>query len=350
EHVVSEAAQVANDVLARCSHVHILATSREPLKVAGERAYRVPSLGASGAIALFAERARDADYRFELTDENVGVVAEICRRLDGIPLAIELAAARVNTLSLSTLRDKLDERFAVLTRANRIAVTRQQTMYAAIDWGYGLLSESEQRLFDRLSVFAGGCTIQAAEKVTTDGALPEPSIFELLSSLAEKSLIVPEDDGSQTRYRFLESTLAFALDKLRQRGEFETFAQRHARWVAELADNAAATRLSIPVEAWVRKFEPDLDNARSAFEWASKTNDLPLAARIACGFTAVWSMNHTTEEPRRWLEILVSRIDDTSDAATAANVWYTLSTVNFGIHSAEAAQRALALDPRDHDP
>lgn len=350
EHVVSEAAKVASDVLGRCKHVRILATSREPLKVPGEHAYRVPSLTAPGAIALFAERASAADYRFELTEDNERVVAEICRRLDGIPLAIELAAARAGTLSLQTLRDKLDERFQVLTGGNRFALPHQQTMYAAIDWGYGLLSDHEQRLFCRLSIFAGGCTIEAAGKVTSDEALPERGVFELLSSLAEKSLLIPEDDGSQTRYRLLESTRAFALDKLEQRGELETFGERHARWVAGRADEARATGLAMPVEAWTRKFEPDLENARCAFDWSLRHGDLPLASRIACGFTGVWRMNHGNDEPRRWLEALVSRIDEKSDGATAADIWYNLSTVNFGFHSAEAAQRALALDGRDRDP
>ena len=350
EHVVGEAASVAADLLGRCRHVRILATSREPLKVAGEHAYRVPSLGDGGAIALFAERARAADYRFELTDANVHLVAEICRRLDGIPLAIELAAARVNTFSLQTLRDKLDERFDVLAGANRNAVRRQQTMYAAIDWGYGLLSPSEQRLLERLSVFVGSFTIKAAEQVTADAALAQASIFELLSSLAEKSLIVPEDDGTQTFYRFMESTRSFALDKLRQRDEFETLAARHAKWVAERADEAGSGDLATPVEMWLRKFEPDLANARSAFDWALKSGDVPLASRIACGFAGVWRTNHGYEEPRRWLKLLLSRVDDASDAETAANLWYGMSLVNFGIYSAEAAQRALALDGRDDEP
>lgn len=350
EHVVHEAAKVANDVLSRCRHIRILATSREPLKVAGERAYRVPSLGAQAAIALFAERARAADYRFELTDENGSVVAEICRRLDGIALAIELAAARVNTLSLRTLRDKLDERFELLAGGDRTALPRQQTMYAAIDWGYSLLSEREQRLFDRLAIFVGDFTIRSVEGVASDSALPESSIFETLSSLAEKSLIVLEDDGDQTRYRLLESMRAFALEKLHEHGEFATFAQRHANWMAELADEATAAGITMSVEAWGRKFEPDLENARSAFDWALNAGEISLATRIACGFTGAWRMNRGYEEPRRWLETLLSRIDDENDRVTAANVWRALSTVNFGIHSAEAAQRALALDDCEQEP
>jgi predicted ATPase len=350
EHVVHEAATVANDVLSRCRHIRILAPSREPLKVAGERAYRVPSLGTQAAIALFAERARAADFRFELTGDNASIVAEICRRLDGIALAIELAAARVNTLSLKTIRDKLDERFELLAGGDRSALPRQQTMYAAIDWGYGLLSEREQRLFERLSIFVGDFTIRSAEAIASDNALPESNIFETLSSLAEKSLIVPEDDGDQTRYRLLESMRAFALEKLHRNGEYATFARRHANWMAELADEAAATGHIMSVEAWGRRFEPELENARSAFDWALNADEVALATRVACGFTGAWRMYRGYEEPRRWLEALLSRIDEQSDRVTAASVWRALSSVNFGIHSAEAAQRALTLDNCDHEP
>lgn len=350
EHVVHEAATVANDVLSRCRHIRILATSREPLKVAGERAYRVPSLDTAAAIALFTERARAADYRFQVTDDNVKVVAEICRRLDGIALAIELAAARVNALSLGTLRDKLDERFELLAGGDRMALPRQQTMRAAIDWGYSLLSEREQRLFDRLAIFVGDFTIASAEAITSNGVLPESSIFETLSSLAEKSLIVPEDDGERTRYRLLESMRAFALEKLHESGEFSTFARRHANRMAELADEAASAAVTMSVEAWGRKFEPELEDARSAFDWALNADDVPLATRIACGFTGAWRMYRGYEEPRRWLETLLARIDDESESESAANVWRALSSVNFGIHSAEAAQRALALDACNDEP
>jgi predicted ATPase len=350
EHVITEAATLVNNVLSGCRHIRILATSREPLKVSAERAYPVPPLGTEQAIALFADRAGAADYRFKLSDDNVSTVAEICRRVDGIPLAIELAAARVNTLSLRTLRDKLDERFQLLAGADRSAPPRQQTMYAAIDWGYSLLSDKEQRLFERLAIFVGSCTIEAAQCVTSDDTITESSIFEILSSLAEKSLIVPADDGIQTRYGFLESTQAFALDKLKVRGQFETFAQCHARWMAGRADEATATALTMPVEAWMHKFEPDRQNARVAFDWSLKHGDVSLAARIACGFAGVWRMNHGNEEPRRWLEALVSRIGDDSGGAVAANVWYNLSTVSFGIHSAEAAQRALALYHHEGEP
>ena len=182
EHVIDEAARIAESLLSVCPGLHILATSRESLRVPGEQAFRLPSLdtpplepngrlGAQqavsyAAVALFADRARSVNHRFAVDDETAPAIAQICRRLDGIPLAIELAAARVTILPLTTLLKKLDERFALLTDGARTALPRQQTMRAAIDWSYGLLSESEQVIFERLAVFVGGCTLETAAAVS----------------------------------------------------------------------------------------------------------------------------------------------------------------------------------------
>ena len=233
EHLVEEVANVAAAILRAAPHVRLLATSREPLRIGGEHVYRVPSLAVPpdgaltseealqyGAIALFAERARASDSRFALTDEIAPIVADICRRLDGIALAIELAAARVRMLPPRRLAQKLDERFRVLTGGNRTALPRQQTMRALIDWSHDLLTEPEQRLFRRLSIFVGGCSLEAAESVCPDDTLDALDVVDLLSSLVDKSLVVAEVDSS--RYRLLESTRAFALEKLEHSGESES--------------------------------------------------------------------------------------------------------------------------------
>src|SRR5579871_5539819 len=218
EHLIAEAARVAEAILRAAPRVRILATSREPLRIAGEHIYRVPPLSVPsgesptaedalqyGAIAFFVERARASDARFALSDENAPIVAEICRRLDGIALAIELAAARVKVMTPRQLAQRLDERFRVLTGGSRSALPRQQTLRALIDWSYGLLSETEQRLFWRISIFIGGCTIEASEAVCADETIDALDAIDLVSSLVDKSLVVAEVEEHFTRYRLLES-------------------------------------------------------------------------------------------------------------------------------------------------
>jgi predicted ATPase/DNA-binding XRE family transcriptional regulator len=229
EHVIAEAARIAETILRACPGVRLLATSRETLRVAGEQAYRLPPLAVPpyqtvlaadaalryGAVMLFADRAAARDATFRLSDESAPAVSEICRRLDGIALAIELAAARVTVLAPHQLAQKLDERFRVLTGGSRTALPRQQTMWALIDWSYDLLSEKERLLFRRLSVFTGGWTLEAASEVCADDvtendreALGPGDILDLLWALVDKSLVVAEPAGEEERYRLLESTRA----------------------------------------------------------------------------------------------------------------------------------------------
>ena len=349
EHVVAEAAAAASAILGGCPRVRILATSREPLKIAGERTYRLPSLVATDAVALFADRARAVDHRFALTEENAPVVADLCERLDGIPLAIELAAARVNLLSVGALLERLDERFRILTSGERVALARQQTMRAAIDWSYDLLNPAEQLLFERLSVFVDGWTLEAAEAVAAGDGIEGGDVFDLLSSLAEKSLVVADLEGIEPRYHFLESTHAFALEKTEQRGERTAVARRHAQWAASLAERAQKTASTTPVEHWAREFEPELENARAAIDWALVAGESSLAAVVASGFTGIWRMNHGVEQPRRWLNAVLAE-PKALEPAIAARVWLALSTVSFGMHRVEAARKALELGVGAADP
>ncbi len=344
EHVIVEAATVADTLLGACPQLRILATSREPLRTAGERTYRLPSLDESAAVTLFTDRARAVDHRFTVTDENAPAVRDLCRRLDGIPLAIELAAARINLLSVRALTERLDERFRILTGGERTALPRQQTMRATIDWSFNLLSPREQRLFERLAVFVDGCTLEGAEAVASDDALDPDDVFDLVSSLAEKSLVIPDVDGSRSRYRLLESTHAFALEKLVESGERAELARRHALWLANVADRVWETARTMASEPWVREFEPELENARSAIEWALSVDDYAAAARIVAGFALIWSMNRGQAEPRRWLEAVLPHLDADADPAVAAHLWRARSWLSFGSQKVEAAQRALELD------
>jgi len=343
EHVVERAAAVTDALLQSCPRVRVLATSREPLRTGGEHTYRLPSLSEQGAVELFADRARAVDHRFAVTDENARLVAELCRRLDGIPLAIELAAARVNTLPVRSLVERLDERFRILSGGERTALPRHQTMHATIDWSYNLLDDRERLVFARLAVFPGGFTLEGAEAVVCDPSLERTDVFEILSSLAEKSLVVSDVDRAEPRFRLLESTRAFAAEKLAENGEGFVLARRHAQWAAGLAERARRSAATTPVEPWVRTFEPELQSARAAIDWALASDDAPLAARIAAGFAGVWRMNHGFAEPRRWLEAALPHLDG-GETELTARAWYALSTVTFGMRKAEAARRALEFD------
>jgi predicted ATPase/class 3 adenylate cyclase len=362
EHLIEEAARVADAILRAAPEVRILATSREPLRIAAEHVYRIPSLAVPfsdalpaaealryGAIALFAERATAADAKFALTDDDAPIVAEICRRLDGIALAIELAAARVRMLPPRQLAQRLDERFRVLTGGSRTALPRQQTMRALIDWSHDLLSEPEQRLFRRLAIFVGGWTLEAVQAVCTDDTIGALDAIDLLLSLADKSLVVAEATG-HSRYRLLESTRAFALERLDRSAEREALAHRHAQWAADLGHRAYEA--SCTTLQWRAAFEPELENVRSAIEWALSHDEPVLAARIFSGFRLHSTYQRVVGESEvlSWLEELLERIDATAQPVLSARMWHLLSWTTIGSRKIEAAQRAIELGERCNDP
>lgn len=367
EHLVSESAAIAAAIVRGCPEIRVLATSRQGLSIAGEAVYRMPSLpfppaledGAMtaalartyAAVDLFVTRAEAADARFELTDENAPAIADICRRLDGIALAIELAAARIKMLSPAQLRRRLDERFRLLTGGSRDALPRQQTMRALIDWSYNLLDDDERRLFGRLAIFSGGWTLEAAEAVASDDALDESQIFDLLSSLVDKSLVSTELIEDRLRYRFLESTRSYALEKLQSSGEQEELARRQARWTADFVDRAEETYQTTPRARWLPDVEPELDNARSAMSWAlGDRGDATLAARISAGLRPLWNDAGLIGEGRRWIEEALARVDRVEDIRAAARLWNSLAFFSVGKQRVEAGERALELSQRVGDP
>lgn len=360
EHLIEEAARVADAIVRSAPQVKILATSREPLRIAAEHVYRVPSLtvppGDSltseeashyGAIALFVERARAADAKFALTDECAPIVGEICRRLDGIALAIELAAARVKGMAPRELAQKLDERFRLLTGGSRTAVPRQQTMRALIEWSYDLLLDQEQRLFHRLAIFVGGWTLEAAQAVCIDETL-DADADDLLSSLVEKSLVVADVERGHTRYRFLESTRAFALEKL-ESYEREAVERRHAQWMADLADRAREAWCSAPTSDWLYEFAPELENARAAIGWALAHGEVILAARAVVGFSGLYRRLEHGPQLRRWLEPMFELFDAAAEPALVAGAWEALSSVTVGSRKMEAARCAVELGEQCND-
>jgi predicted ATPase len=323
EHVVREASRAVATILQHCPQVKILATSREGLNVPGEDVYRMPSLPvppegsmltapeaeAYGAVALFAERARAADKRFALSDDNATIVAEICRRLDGIALAIELAAVRVKILNVAQLSQKLDERFRMLTGGSQTLLPRQQTMRAAIDWSYELLSDDEKTLFARLAVFKGGWTLEAAAAICADDGDDEFEVLERLSSLADKSLVVVEFAEGSQRYRFLESMRQYGFDRLKERGELDSIGARHAEYYARFAREAEKTMWSTPDIVWHAKVEQELDNLRTALDWGLvHKHDVALGAATVGNLWLLWMSQHP-QEGRKWVQLALSLAD-----------------------------------------
>ncbi|MBV8344837.1 MAG: adenylate/guanylate cyclase domain-containing protein [Candidatus Eremiobacteraeota bacterium] len=367
EHVVEEVARIADSVLRDCPEARLLATSREPLRIAGEHVYRIPSLGVPregeitaeaalryGSVALFVERATASAAKFMLTDESAPVVAEICRRLDGIALAIELAAARVKMLAPRQLAQKLDERFRVLTGGSRTALPRQQTMLALIDWSHDLLSPKERRLFRRVAIFAGGWTLDAAGAVCADeddptDAIESWEVLDLLTSLVDKSLVVVEAAGEDRRYRLLESMRQYASEKLAQTEERFVLARRHAVWAADLGDQARDMGRKVWDPFWFTRFEPELDNARAAIDWALSAGLVSTAAHVAAGFAYVWEASRGRAEPCRWLDAVLPGLDAVAEAEVGAHAWRALAHLSFGSKAIQASQRAFELYERCDD-
>lgn len=296
EHVIEQCAELATAVLTQCPRVTMITTSREPLGIAGERVWPVPPMalpdpeardvqliGASEAVELFVDRARGADPSFELTSGNVAAVADICRRLDGIPLAIELAAARVRLLTPEQIASRLTDRFAFLGGASRSGAARHRTLRATIDWSFTLLSEPEQRLFQRLAVFKGFFPLEAVECVCSDETLPRAQILDLLGGLVDKSLVVSSIGGGTARYSMLETIASYAAERLDSTPESHELRRRHA--LAYLAKaREGAPELTVGSTAQLECLDLERDNVRSALAWAIDNEPdsigLPLAASL----------------------------------------------------------------------
>ena len=284
EHLIGACAKTADAILRRCPRVRLLATSREPLGIGGESIYRVPPLSLPGpgdvvpesceAVALFLERAREQGVDLSVDEKTGPLLVSICRRLDGLPLAIELAAARLRSLSLSSLRDRLDQRFRLLTGGSRTALARQQTLLAAVDWSYSLLNRAEQSLLQLLSVFAESFDLDAVEGVCSTGGIEVFDVTDLLGSLVDKSLVTAERMGEALRYRLLETIREFAADRLAEAGEqAAAAAAEHCAYFLGVAE-AAAVHLTGPDQGrWLTRLDADHANLRHAAEHAASGAD-----------------------------------------------------------------------------
>ncbi len=317
EHLVEASAQVADEILHIAPSIKIIASSREALGINGETVYRVPSLSlpnqdevakeaAMGfeSVQLFVERASAANRNFQLTEENASSVAQICSRLDGIPLAIELAASRITVFSPEQIAKRLDDRFKLLTGGSRTALPRQQTLRALIDWSYDLLSDDERALLRRLSVFAGGWTFEAAETICNN-----VDVFEHLPELINKSLVVMNDEHDEPRYYLLETIRQYARDKLLENGEGEGTRNRHLRYYLEMTETARPELLKRAHELeWITRLKTEYDNIRTAIEWGL-SNDPIATMRMIYSLTQFFIVTTFAIEGHRWGTAALKQMD-----------------------------------------
>jgi non-specific serine/threonine protein kinase len=341
EHLIGACAALADALLPSCPSLRILATSREALGIAGERAWLVPSLTLPDdpqrlppveelsryeAVRLFVERA-EAVSGFALTEHNASAVARVCRRLDGIPLAIELAAARAKVLSVEQIADRLDGSFQLLTGGSRVALPRQRTLRATIGWSHELLSEEERALFRRLSVFADGFALGAAEAVCPGEDLEEDEVLDLLSRLVDKSLVLARERGGEMRYRLLETVRHYGREKLEAAGEAEEVRRRHALFFLELAEEAEPAMLGPRQDAWMGRLEREHDNLRAALGRLREEGAVERGLRLAGALGRFWWFRGYFTEGRAWLEELLELAEASGRTAVRAKALHALGVL-----------------------
>ena len=370
EHLLSTCAHLVSALLAETT-ISILATSREPLRVPGERLYPVPPLSLPppdqtlddidelsqfDAVQLFVERARAILPPFALTSANATTVATICRQLDGNPLAIEMATARVNVLTAEQIAARLDSRFALLRTADHIIYSPHKSLRAAIDWSYELLTPAEQTLLLRLSVFAGGCSLNTAETVCTGRGIEREQILDLLASLVNKSLVTAVTlQRSEARYSLLETIRQYGQEKLKEAGDLSRLKDRHLQCFLELTEEAAAKLTGQHQERWLNWLEDEYDNVRAALSWSLASGSIEAGLRIANALYQFWTIRDYAEEALTWLERLLAGADEPVPVEVRAQaLCYAVNMAHFrGNHVArkafghEIAILADTLSPQD---
>jgi predicted ATPase/DNA-binding CsgD family transcriptional regulator len=362
EHLLEATARLVDKLLDACPRLRIMATSREAIGVEGEIRWLVPPLSVLEpqgtpspeelegyeSVRLFVKRARGRDPAFSLSPHNAVAVAEICWKLEGIPLAIELAAARIGTLSLEQIAERLGGALQLLTHGGRTAVPRQRTLKRTLDWSYDLLSEDEKKLFGRLAVFSGGWTLEAAEEVGGGGHIEQTDILDVLSGLVEKSLVVAEaiGEGGTVRYRLLEPVRQYAQEKLEERGEGEEVRRRQAAFFLAFAEGVEPRLWGPEDTMWLDRLEAELDNMRGALSWTLERGEAELALRLAGTLGMFWHAYGYYGEGRKWLEAALAKDDRASVASRlkglVALFWLTYE--QWDLDRADAvAQEAMEL-------
>ncbi|MDX1378573.1 MAG: AAA family ATPase, partial [Anaerolineales bacterium] len=372
EHLIDACARIAESLIQACANLKILASSREALGVSGETTYRVPSLslpqdirGLSDtnslldyeSIRLFVDRATAANPNFKLTKENASSVAQICRRLDGIPLALELAAARARVLSVEQIAERLDDRFRLLTGGARTALPRQQTLRALIDWSYDLLSDPEKALFRRLAVFVGGWTLEAAESVCSGEGVESYEVLDLLTQLVDKSLVIAEEQDGAVRYHRLETIRQYAREKLLETNEAVTVRDRHLDYFLEESKLSDKEFVGMWYGGFVHEKTIEGDNVRAALSWAVDNHPIKAMELATTSLTFwTWFLQGQLVEIRDWCELIISRVEslETEEIQSAENfrkwkalLWIRQSQIlmNQGDHtgSRSAAKKGMEM-------
>jgi predicted ATPase/DNA-binding NarL/FixJ family response regulator len=359
EHLLPACAALVMGLLRTCPALRVMATSREPLAISGEVVFAVAPLpapasgggqspdeiGRYDAVALFTTRARAVKPGFDLTADNRAAIAEICQRLDGLPLAIELAAARIRMLSPQQMLHRLGDRFALLSQGSRSAPARQRTLRACVDWSFGLCSEPEQVLWARLSIFVAGFELDAVEGVCTDGKVPADQVMDLLASLVEKSVVLRDHDeshdGDQARYRMLETVRDFGADKLAGAGEREAFRRRHRAWYQHLVTRAKAEWISSRQAYWMARLNREHPNLRAAVDdCLAEPDQAPAVLEIVVNLPGLyWWTTGMFGEGRRWLDLALARA--TAPTAVRARALLLDGQMTFTQNQRESGGRLL---------
>lgn len=365
EHLIGQVAGLAASLLAHCANLKVVATSREILGVPGEVAFAVQSLALPPAdadpealvgfdsVRLYTERAATVQPAFEVTDANAEAVAQICRRLDGMPLALELAAARMRVMSPEQIATRLDDRFALLTGGARTVLPRQQTLLATVDWSYQLLDVDEQELFQSLSVFVGGFTLETAEAVCGDG-LAEYAVTDMVHRLVDKSLVVVGEEGSEggIRYRLLETLRQYAAGKLAESGRGDEIRSRHAGAMADLLAGQYDLMRTGERGAALDLLSVDHDNIRAALRWSIDRGELDHVASIGATMGSYWLIRGLALEGLGWIREILVVIPDTDEATQAAFLtWAGYLQRQIGDYESAKhdSERALAIRRRLDD-
>ncbi len=361
EHLLDGAAGTIDALLRSCNLVRIIATSREGLAIPGESVFPVPSLSAPPgdvladspdlaqyeAVRLFVERATASLPDFRVTERNAAAIVQICRRLDGVPLALELAAARVRALPVEQIAARLDDRFRLLTGSSRLAIPRQQTLRQAIDWSHDLLADEERAVFRRLAAFVGSCSLEAAEAVCSGETVPADMVLDLLSRLVDKSLLIAETEDGEARYRQLESIRQYARDRLLETGEAREALQRHRDWYLAFVQRAAPEFFrGVDSVSWLARLDLEHDNLRAALQWSlDEPGEANRGLQLAGGLWRFWEIRGHLVEGRSWLERLLAATEG-EDSALRADGYTGAGILAFmqGDHEAARGFHEQSLD------
>lgn len=350
EHVIDQSAKAADIILARCTHIVVLATSRERLNVAGEFVYRLPALSAERAADLFVQRTEAADQHISFQPAQLPAVHDIVQHLDGIPLAIELIAAQTPLLGLDAVRTRLRQELR-LASGRRDLPERQQTVLATVEWSYNLLTTSEQALLTDISIFSGGFTLVAAESVCSGDRPDRCQVLPLLLSLSNKSLINVHITGGGVRYSLLESVRWFGQERLQQAHRYDEVARRHARWLANIAAEVEASGY-LPAQR-AAELLPEMDNVRAAIAWslaATTPDDLIYASQILTGLSGLWDRVGRAAEHRRFIETALERIDEDSYSTAVSDLLRIRVERSWQVPGVlELVDRALAASEKSGD-